>query len=206
VKRCADLCRLTMRLQFLSRHESLLLLQSFPWGCHVWLHVLRSTPCFRSPEIAVFDEALRTSLSKISNCCLSDDAWARATGRCVGRFGCEAAIRNLRHEVLKASIEDSNLWGSEARGGSQHMKANVAPPGKIARVINSHASTKIAASLSSATGRHTFSTRAPDTPQQTMAIKQPCLTPIFSGNTQPRNFELQPLSNKLTLGSIQRKT
>ena len=63
-ERCADLCRLTMRLQFLSRHEGLFLLRS-SLGVSRLFHVLRSTPCFRSPEIAVFDEALRTSLSKI---------------------------------------------------------------------------------------------------------------------------------------------
>src|SRR5882757_7151016 len=69
---------MTMRLQFLSRHEGLFLLRS-SLGVQRLLHVLRSTLCFRSPEIAIFDEALRTSLSKISNCCLSDDAWARAS-------------------------------------------------------------------------------------------------------------------------------
>src|SRR5882757_4643912 len=41
--------------------------------------MLRSSPCFLSPNMAVFDEALKTSLSKISNCDLSDDAWARAS-------------------------------------------------------------------------------------------------------------------------------
>ena len=77
-ERCADLCRLTMRLQFLSRHESLFLLRS-SLGVPRLLHVLRSSPCFLSPNVAVFDEALKTSLSKISNCDLSDDAWARAS-------------------------------------------------------------------------------------------------------------------------------
>src|SRR5882757_8432773 len=78
IERCADLCSLTTSLKVLSRHESLFLLRSSP-GVPRLLHVLRSTPCFRSPEIVVFNEALRTSLSKISNCCLSDDAWARAS-------------------------------------------------------------------------------------------------------------------------------
>src|SRR5882757_3909856 len=78
VERSADLCRLTMRLQFLSRHGSLFLLRS-SLGVPRLLHVLKSTPCFRSPEVTVFDEALRTSLSKISNCCLSGDTWARAS-------------------------------------------------------------------------------------------------------------------------------
>src|SRR5882757_3141526 len=77
IERCADLCRLTGRLQFLSRHESLFLLRSSLRVPRL-LQVLRSSPCFRSCEITVFDEALRASLSKIPNCNLLDDAWARA--------------------------------------------------------------------------------------------------------------------------------
>src|SRR5882757_4105176 len=92
IERCADMCRMTGRLQFLSRHESLFLLRSSLRVPRL-LHVLRSSPCFRSPEITVFDEALRSSLSKISNCCLSDNAWARASLPVWwGGFGSEVCV------------------------------------------------------------------------------------------------------------------
>src|SRR5882757_401452 len=68
---------MTVRLQFLSRHEGLFLLRS-TLGVPRLLHLLRSSPCFLSPAVESFDETLKLAVSRISNCELSDTAWGRA--------------------------------------------------------------------------------------------------------------------------------
>src|SRR5882757_5984838 len=68
---------MTVRLQFLSRHEGLFLLRS-TLGVSRLLHLLRSSPCFLSPAVESFDETLKLAVSRISNCELSDTAWGRA--------------------------------------------------------------------------------------------------------------------------------
>ena len=66
------------RLQLLQSQDALLLLRH-SFVIPKVMHILRSSPCFSSPQLKVFDDALRDILGDIINARIDDSAWAQAS-------------------------------------------------------------------------------------------------------------------------------
>ena len=83
--RVDDLERAMTRLCFLEAQDALLILRS-AYSSPKLLNVLRSSPCCGHPSLAHFDAHLRTGLSSIINCDMSNLAWIQASQpiRCGG--------------------------------------------------------------------------------------------------------------------------
>ena len=77
-KKVTDLSRATNRLAKIQAHDGLVILQHAT-GAPNLTHILRASPCADNPALLEFDNVLRQSLSRISNCALSDKAWLQAT-------------------------------------------------------------------------------------------------------------------------------
>ena len=76
--RVDDLKRAMTRLCLLEAQDALLILRS-AYSSPKLLNVLRSSPCCGHPSLAQFDAHLRTGLSSIINCNMSDLAWIQAS-------------------------------------------------------------------------------------------------------------------------------
>ena len=66
------------RLHLLQSQDALLLLRH-SFAIPKVMHILRSSPCFSSPQLKVFDDALRDILGDIINARIDDSAWAQAS-------------------------------------------------------------------------------------------------------------------------------
>ena len=68
------------RLHLLDSHDALVLLR-YSFAIPKLLYCLRSAPCFASPVLHEYDEALRNIVSGITNCdlCMDDSAMIQAT-------------------------------------------------------------------------------------------------------------------------------
>jgi hypothetical protein len=77
-KRCADLERATERLKMIDAQDALILLRVSFSSPRVQ-HLLRCSPSVNHPSLLVFDNLLRSALSCISNCDLTDTQWLQAS-------------------------------------------------------------------------------------------------------------------------------
>ena len=73
-----DLRKAAARLPRLQAHDGLLILKN-ALSAPKLMYILRTSPCSNNQALEEFDDTLRTSLSTIANCSLSDMAWAQAT-------------------------------------------------------------------------------------------------------------------------------
>jgi hypothetical protein len=73
-----ELTLTTSRLRHLSSHEAFCLLRG-SLGLPRWLHLFRSSPCFRSPLLSKLNSTLRDSVSALFNVDLPDCAWSQCT-------------------------------------------------------------------------------------------------------------------------------
>ena len=62
------------RLKYLCTHDSLLLLRN-AFAIPKLMYLLRTSPCFLSPSLHLYDNELRNMLSSITNTFLDDRAW-----------------------------------------------------------------------------------------------------------------------------------
>ena len=69
--KCADLARARERLPLIAAHDALLILRKLV-GASKLLYILKCSPCAGHPALEVFDEHLRSALSTIANCQLTD--------------------------------------------------------------------------------------------------------------------------------------
>ena len=77
-KRCTELERVLSRLELLAAQDALLILRT-AFGSPKMLNILRSSPCAEHPLLVEFDSLLRSGISAITNCDLSDMAWMQAS-------------------------------------------------------------------------------------------------------------------------------
>ena len=101
-----DLVLMTSRLRFLPAHDSLFLLR----GCLAiprLLYILRTSPCYDSEELALYDECLKTALTSLLNVGLDGSRWIQASlpvwAGGLGVRGCEA----LAPSAFLASLHGS---------------------------------------------------------------------------------------------------
>ena len=76
--RCEDQKRAVDRLSLLSAQDALLLLQ-VSFSAPRVRHLLRCWPSVDNPALDLFDEHLRSALSRITNTRLSDTQWLQAS-------------------------------------------------------------------------------------------------------------------------------
>ena len=76
-KKCDDLARGMSRLSLLDAHDALILLKAAV-GHPTIMNVLRAAPCVDHPALERFDSMLRSGLSRIVNCEISDLVWIQA--------------------------------------------------------------------------------------------------------------------------------
>ena len=76
--RCDRLNRVTTRLKLLSSQGGLLILRAAV-GSPMILNVIRAAPCTDHPLLVRFDTTLRTGLSAVINCDLTELAWTQAS-------------------------------------------------------------------------------------------------------------------------------
>jgi hypothetical protein len=76
-QKCEDLARGMSRLYLLDAHDALILLRAAV-GHPTIMNVLRAAPCVDHPALERFDAMLRSGVSKIVNCEISDLAWIQA--------------------------------------------------------------------------------------------------------------------------------
>jgi len=77
-KRCSELQRALDRLEFISKHDALLILKS-AISAPKLIYTLRSSACTDHPALDSFDSLLRNGLSKIINIQVDDIAWIQAS-------------------------------------------------------------------------------------------------------------------------------
>ena len=77
-KRCADLERAIERLKMIDAQDALILLRVSFSSPRVQ-HLLRCSPSVNHPSLLVFDNLLRSALSHITNCDLTDTQWLQAS-------------------------------------------------------------------------------------------------------------------------------
>ena len=79
ITKCNDLRVMGDRLPHFQRHDSLLLLRH-AFSIPKILYLLRTSPCFRSPELPKFDQLLQSITCAVLNVNLSDDrVWTQAS-------------------------------------------------------------------------------------------------------------------------------
>lgn len=79
-EKVASLRILGGRLEYIAAHDAILLLRN-SFAIPKLLYLLRTTPCFQSPILAVYDSTLKSIVSNITNTCFANDdpAWTQAT-------------------------------------------------------------------------------------------------------------------------------
>lgn len=75
---CSDLARAVRRLELIDAHDALVLLRS-SFGTPKMQYILRCCPCYGHQALTSFDELLKTGLSRITNCDLSEMQWLQAS-------------------------------------------------------------------------------------------------------------------------------
>ncbi|HSN23938.1 MAG TPA: reverse transcriptase domain-containing protein, partial [Methylomicrobium sp.] len=75
---CDDLATAIDRLKTVGAHDALILLRSSLSAPKIQ-HLLRCSPCVNHQSLAVFDDLLRSAVSSITNCELSDIQWLQAS-------------------------------------------------------------------------------------------------------------------------------
>jgi hypothetical protein len=75
---CDDLTRAIGRLKHVSSHDALILLRS-SFSAPKIQHLLRCSPCVDHQSLIIFDSLLRSGISSITNCELSDIQWLQAS-------------------------------------------------------------------------------------------------------------------------------
>ena len=75
--KCIDLELMAMRLGFIPTHAALHLRKN-ALAIPELLCLLRTAPCFSSPELNKYDDLLRTALSSLLNIDLTLSAWSQA--------------------------------------------------------------------------------------------------------------------------------
>jgi len=75
---CDDLSRAIDRLKDIQSHDALILLRS-SFSAPKIQHLLRCSPCIHHPSLTAFDDLLRSGLSLITNCDLTQPQWMQAT-------------------------------------------------------------------------------------------------------------------------------
>ena len=98
--RCADLARACDRLSFLCAQDALILLQSSFSAPRV-KHLLRCSPSTNNPALSKFDDILKVSIQRITNCDFSDLQWIQAS--LPGRDG-GLGIRRVASLALPAFV------------------------------------------------------------------------------------------------------
>ena len=73
-----ELQRLTNRLELMPSHDSLFLLRNVLAAPRL-VYLLRTAPCWDSPELPMYDAVLRDSLSAILNIDIDDNRWTQAS-------------------------------------------------------------------------------------------------------------------------------
>jgi len=76
--RCEDLNRATNRLKLIAAHDALILLRA-SFSAPKLLHTLRSSPCAGHQSLESFDKLLRSCVSYITNCDMTELQWSQAT-------------------------------------------------------------------------------------------------------------------------------
>ena len=116
------------RLKYLCTHDSLLLLRN-AFANPKLMYLLRTSPCFLSPSLHLYDNELRNMLSSITNTFLDDRAWLQASLPVKsGGLGIRSAVhlapsaylasfagcRELTFTILPPRFQESplSLWDS----------------------------------------------------------------------------------------------
>ena len=117
------------RLKYLCTHDSLLLLRN-AFAIPKLMYLLRTSPCFLSPSLQLYDNELRNMLSSITNTFLDDRAWLQASlpVKSGGLIGIRSAVhlapsaylasfvgcRELTFTILPPRFQESplSLWDS----------------------------------------------------------------------------------------------
>ena len=76
--KCSDLERMVKRLGLIPSHAALFLLKN-ALAIPKLLYLLRTAPCFDSPELDKYDELLKSSLSSLLNIDLTPTPWSQAS-------------------------------------------------------------------------------------------------------------------------------
>ena len=100
---------LGVRLRCLHAHDALCLLRH-AFAIPKLLYVIRTSPCFLSPELQEFDSLVRSLLSAILNICLNDSAWTQASLpiRC-GGLGVRSATQLAPSAYLASAAGSADL-------------------------------------------------------------------------------------------------
>jgi hypothetical protein len=132
------------RLGYLTSHEGLFLLRS-SLAIPRLQHILRSSPCFDSPVAIDFDASLRSILSKVSNCNLSDEAWSQAVLpvrwgglglRSIAVLACSAFLSSLTAaEALIATLIASQHFPPLSVNASQAEAVWIGLSGEASAII-----------------------------------------------------------------------
>ena len=149
-EKCQALKILGERLQYLFAHDAILL-RRYSLAIPKLLYTLSTSPCFLSPNLQSYDDALRSILSSITNSFLDDTAWTQASllVRC-GGLGIQSAVHlapsaflvsatgsvDLAHHILPPHFQHTplshvsealDLWGHDLdqpppEGSSTHRQ------------------------------------------------------------------------------------
>ena len=99
------------RLQYLHAHDAILLLRH-SFAIPKLLYTLRTSPCFRSPELKVYDDLLKAITSKITNVQFheNDPAWTQASLPVkLGGLGIRSAVQLAPSAFLASAAGSSAL-------------------------------------------------------------------------------------------------
>ena len=108
-KKVSELSRATDRLARIQAHDSLVILQHAT-GAPNLMYMLRASPCSDNPALKEFNNILRLSLTRISNCALSDQAWLHATLPVAnGGLGIRSVFRLAPSAFLASAAATSEL-------------------------------------------------------------------------------------------------
>ena len=136
------------RLKYLCTHDSLLLLRN-AFAIPKLMYLLRTSPCFLSTSLHLYDNELRNMLSSITNTFLDDRAWLQASLPVKsGGLGIRSAVhlapsaylatfagcRELTFTILPPRFQESplSLWDSAiAEWSTGH---NESPPSGLCHI------------------------------------------------------------------------
>ena len=97
------------RLQYVSAHDALLLLRN-SLAIPKLLYLLRSSPCFLSPNLRDYDDVLRSIVGSVANTCLDDNAWSQASLPVkAGGLGIRSAVQLAPSAFLSSAAVSLDL-------------------------------------------------------------------------------------------------
>ena len=97
------------RFQYVSAHDALLLLRN-SLAIPKLLYLLRSSPCFLTPNLKDYDDVLRSIVGSVANTCLDDNAWSQASVPVkVGGLGIRSAVQLAPSTFLSSAAASLDL-------------------------------------------------------------------------------------------------